>query len=86
MTARIWDVSPEGSREWLTFTGHTGWVDDVRYSPDGTRIASIDDRGGAQVWDAATGQVLLRVPMGAASSRGIAFSPDGKRLAVADDV
>ena len=83
-TARIWDISPEGSREWLTFTGWTGWVKDVRYSPDGTRIASIDD-GGVQVWDAATGQVLLRVPMGTPGNRGIAFSPDGKRLAVAGD-
>ena len=36
-----------------TLKGHTGWVYSVRFSPDGTRIASGSDDNTIRLWDVA---------------------------------
>ncbi len=68
-----------------------GWVDDIVYSPDGTRLAVLGS-GGIWFYDTATDQVGNSTPtdgnrkaalIGGRSSLmySVAFSPDGKMLA-----
>jgi WD40 repeat protein/transcriptional regulator with XRE-family HTH domain len=86
LTARVWDISPSGERDALTFAGHSGRVHDVAYSPDGKTIASASADKSAKVWDATTGAELLTLAH-AGWVRAAAFSPDGKRIATtADDL
>jgi WD40 repeat protein len=68
--------------------GHSEQVSCIAYSRDGKRLASGSEDGTVAVWDAVTGEKLLRL---AAHGEGrgfhevssIAFSPDGSSLATA---
>ena len=87
-TGIVWDVlsgkalltlGPEenGSPQWVTF------------SPDGAQIAigylagTID--GWATIWDASTGEKILRLPNQNAYVRSVSFSPDATRLVTTSD-
>jgi hypothetical protein len=48
------------------------------FSPDGTRIATADDRA-AQVWDAKTYRLIFTLPHGCEVYQAV-YSPDGTRL------
>jgi WD40 repeat protein len=53
-------------------------------SPDGTRLASIHfSENAVRLWDVATGRPVWKLA-GAADLSGVAFAPDGRRLATAD--
>jgi WD40 repeat protein len=84
---KLWDV-PTG-QELCTFPGQTSAVLNVAFSPDGWRVASIANEGGAKVWDAHTGQLLRTVwhtdrnTDHQIDTGVVAFSPDGQRLATA---
>jgi|GEM_PF-1540970 len=84
-TARVWDISPAGAKEWLTLAGHTGdwYVRDVEFSPDGSRLATASPDTTAKVWDTTTGQELLTLAGHASDVVVVAFSPDGTRLVTA---
>jgi WD40 repeat protein/predicted Zn-dependent protease len=73
-TVKLWDL-PTG-HERATLTGHTHGVACVAFSRDGRTLAS--GNGVVKLWDVATGKVrwMLR------GYRSVAFSPDGKTLAV----
>ena len=67
---------------------HTAAIRRIAVSPDGERIATAGDDKTARVWRASDRQLLavLRVPIGAGDIGrlyGVAFSPDGRELAVA---
>ena len=81
-TTRVVNLSLEGGRELFTLAPHGGdWVRRVRYSPDGTRLATAGMDGIAKVFDAATGDELLTLSGHTDSIFGLAYSPDGTRLA-----
>jgi WD40 repeat protein len=62
------------------FTGHTGSVNSVAFSPDGERVASGSTDKTIHVWDVKTGKVTSRLSKGDMEAVcSVAFSPDSKR-------
>ncbi len=53
-----------GSLGLLTYTGHTGTITSLAWSPDGKRIASASGDRTVQVWDAETGTLVVPPYMG----------------------
>jgi len=87
-TARIWDLTT-GQR--LLEISCGSWVEAVAFSPNGKRLAT-GFAYDAVIWDATTGQQQLKVTHPGAFAggvkgvafrpvKGVAFSPDGTRLA-----
>jgi WD40 repeat protein len=60
-------------------------IESVRFSPDASRLAVAGglpgESGEVQVWDVATGALLVSHPATADTLRGVAWSPDGARVA-----
>jgi len=77
---RLWTL-PEGRLlRTIDLSGRS--IDILVISDDSGRIAAGDHRGGYTVWDTSTGAQQMRVQMPFYPS-ALAFSPDGKRLAIA---
>jgi WD40 repeat protein/DNA-binding SARP family transcriptional activator len=55
----------------------------VAYSPDGSRLATATEDGTVTIWDAVSGQELLRLAGHSDSLEELVFSPDGEYLATA---
>jgi WD40 repeat protein len=79
-TVKLWDVST--GQNIRTLYGHTAEVNAVAFNPDGKTIASGGADKTVKLWDAATGK-LLRELKEQREVFGLAFSPDGSKLAVA---
>jgi WD40 repeat protein/tRNA A-37 threonylcarbamoyl transferase component Bud32 len=75
---RIWDAG--SGKRLLDIQAHNAAVRAAVFRPDGKQIASCS-KTEVQLWDSDTGKLLatLTVPGGGS---GLAFSPDGQRLAV----
>jgi WD40 repeat protein len=54
------------------------------WSPDGRLVAGADARGRAVIWDARSGAVRRRIGPATGTVIGVAFSPDGRHVAVVD--
>jgi len=78
-------------QSYLALRGHTRGVNDVVFSPDGTRVATASLDGTAKIWDAVTGKELLTLNPGEMRAEaggklyGIAFSPNGRQVATAGE-
>ena len=91
----VWLYDVATSRELALFTGHTGDVGTVAFSPNGTMLASGSyihpgsrgsrDSGTLNLWDVATGENIATLGgynrTWKASVQSMAFSPDGTTLA-----
>ncbi|MDP8957524.1 MAG: hypothetical protein M3N24_11345 [Actinomycetota bacterium] len=74
-TARIWDGS---SGRLLRVLEHDAIVRDATFSPDSKRVITGDLRGGAALWDTATGTKLFDLAGHAARINKVRFSPNGR--------
>jgi WD40 repeat protein/transcriptional regulator with XRE-family HTH domain len=80
--ARVWDAKT--GQVLLTLKGYSSPIQHVTFSLDGTGLATINVDGLAKIWDIETGKELLSVHEEIrVLPNGLAFSPDGTRLAIA---
>jgi WD40 repeat protein/serine/threonine protein kinase len=91
-TVKVWDVTT--GEEVYTLSGHTDWIINVIFTPDGLRLVSVSRDRWVNVWDlpprkpeaSAAGARRLAPrwswKSGNNSPRCMALSPDGSRLAV----
>ena len=77
----MWDWTT-GQRV-AAFARNTGFVVDMAFSADGTRLATAGGDGTVRVWDPRTGEQLLVLRGHKGSVSSVAFSPEGSRLASA---
>jgi len=82
-TVAVWTVAT--GRPATAITGFTHAVVAVAFSPDGSSFATGDaDDGAVHVWSTSTGESGTSfVANGTGSVFGVAYSPNGKDLAVA---
>lgn len=78
-TAKIWDVN--SGVELQTFSGHSGKVVALDFSPDGMQLGTASEDGTAKVWDIVSGQELLTLSGHKGQVSDITFGPDGQKLA-----
>ncbi len=80
--ARIWEIAGDSVTEVAELHGHSSVVWDVVFSPDDTLVATIGFDEAVRLWDWRNGVELLTLPGAANNGREVAFSPDGRLLAV----
>jgi WD40 repeat protein len=74
-TATVLDVATD--KPILKLLGHTRFVNDVTYSPDGDLMATTGFDDTLRIWNASTGQ-LLRTDYDSSFTSLSLFSPDGR--------
>jgi len=92
-TARVWDATT--GEQLLVLEGHTTAVHDAHFSPDGGRVVTAAGEPGvceddscdytARVWDAHTGEELLRLEGHTGAVMSAEFSPDGELILTGSD-
>ena len=75
----LWDV---GSSEPKTIlSGHTGFINELAFSPDGLQLAAASMDDTLRLWKAQSGEALEPLAGQKLSVESVAFSPDGRTLA-----
>ena len=78
-TARLWNITNDTRQ--LSMSAPAG-ITVSALAPDGKSIAVGDENGNATYWDLNTGKLLRTFSSGNVDVKAIAFSPDGKLVAV----
>ncbi|WP_369173144.1 AAA family ATPase [Streptomyces sp. R28] len=73
----------EASRQRAVLTGHTGWVWDVVWSPDGRRLLSVSHDHTARVWDVERGEQTRVLQGHSRQVEAAAWAPDGSAVVTA---
>lgn len=85
-TAIVFDAQSGAAR--FTLPAFASEAIEVRFSPDGTRLALAGNDGTVRIFDSINGKLLLEFTTAPSAGGGqlwqIAFSPDGQRLASAN--
>lgn len=76
-TARIWRVNPNRVIKRMSSTGAVNWA---TFNPDGKTIASAQDET-AQLWDVATGMLVVELTGHTDTVNHVAFSHRGDKIA-----
>ena len=63
-------------------SGHTNFVDCIAFSRDNKHLASAGEDSKTIIWDLSTGRELRTLDAGGMAKSSVAFSPDGKTLAI----
>jgi WD40 repeat protein len=80
-TARLWNAQT-GALE-AVLMGHTDYIWDAKFSPDGDYVATASGDGSVKLWSAESGHSLFTFRPGG-SVDSIVFSPDARKLLVAN--
>jgi WD40 repeat protein len=83
-TIIVWDLATGGQRLRLVTPG---FVTALAYSPDGSLLASVNGfpGGPVRIWDPAAGRLVRSIGSRSTSRNPMAFAPDGRLLATADE-
>ncbi|ONI83004.1 hypothetical protein ALI144C_18330 [Actinosynnema sp. ALI-1.44] len=77
---RLWDsTTGDQIKRW----SHGGTAASAAFSPDGSRVVTVGLDGAVVAWDVATGAQTSRYSRPGTEFTELAFSPDGKEIAVA---
>jgi WD40 repeat protein len=79
--ATLWDV--RNGLEMRTFSGHSGQVDAVAFSPDGCYVLTGSRDKTAKLWDTLTGAELHTFSGHSERVQSVAFSADGRYILTA---
>jgi serine/threonine protein kinase/WD40 repeat protein len=82
--ARHARIYPLNTPEKLELPSHAAAVPSIDFSPDGTRLASVDKNRVVRVCDSTTGRILWQADDLHGPGQSVCFSPDGNRLATGD--
>src|SRR5258708_38016621 len=82
-TSKVKIVDAATTKDEKIFSGHTGNVFCLAFSPDSQLLASSGSVGKVKIWDLATGQERATLPDNPAGVNGLAISPVGNNVATA---
>lgn len=77
----LWQVQAGRLQRYLL--GHTRWVYDVAFSPDGRLFGSVSDDGSVMLWQVADGKLVRKIEGSQGTLASLAFSPNNLLLATA---
>src|SRR5439155_1157615 len=78
-------AQPAEGKELQVFKGHTGRVVGAALSPDGRRVLSGSEDTTVRLWDAATGQELLKMTGHTKKVYPVLFAPENQALSRSED-
>ena len=65
----------------LIYSGHSHYIEDLNWSPDGSRIETVSLDSTLQIWNSKTGKQLLEINKYNEKLESLAWSPDGSKIA-----